>query len=214
MVIVLIQRSLYSNGMGSRRKTVKRLAKRLATGITKTVFLAIAEATRIGVVAFSRKSFFEKDVLMEYGYLPWQVQATMRRFEKFGYLRKKSGDTLELLPRGRAQMVRYSLEDIQAPPRPMKWDGKWRILVFDIPEEKKWYRGLLREKLKEWHFAPLQRSVYVSPFDCGREFEDLLMMLNLDPYVHIVVAEALSPHLERHFISRFRLQEQFPTKHS
>jgi len=191
--------------MGSKTSSKIQSVKRVIVGLTKVMFSAIAEITRFGVISFSRRSMFEKDILIEYGYLPWQINSTLRRFERSGYVRKTSDDKLRLLPRGQLQVARYGAEDIQAPPRPDHWDWKWRILIFDIPEEKKWARELLRNKLKEWHFAPLQRSVYISPFDCGDEFEKLLALLHLDAYVHIVLAEQISPRLERHFAGRFNL---------
>lgn len=46
-----------------------------------------------------------------------------------------------------------------------KWDGKWRIVMYDVPEEEKRKREYLRRKLVELGFKQLQRSVWVSPFD-------------------------------------------------
>jgi DNA-binding HxlR family transcriptional regulator len=33
------------------------------------------------------------------------------------------------------------------------WDGKWRIIIFDIPEKQRKIRRILRGKLKEWGFV-------------------------------------------------------------
>jgi len=183
--------------------------KRTLPGITKAIFLAIAEIARVGAIAFSRRSLLEKEILIEYGYLPWQINSTLRRFERSGYMTAAPDNKLKLSPKGQTQAARYTIEDIQAPPRPDSWDWKWRILIFDIPEQKKWAREMMRGKLREWHFALLQRSVYISPFDCVAEFEELLAILRLNPYVHIILAESISASLERHFISHFKLSEFF-----
>lgn len=42
------------------------------------------------------------------------------------------------------------------------WDGKYRIVIWDIPENKRRIRDLLRRRLKEWGFKNWQRSVWVS----------------------------------------------------
>lgn len=42
------------------------------------------------------------------------------------------------------------------------WDGKWRVLVFDIPESHRKVRNVLRSRLKLWNFKMLQKSVWVT----------------------------------------------------
>ncbi len=55
--------------------------------------------------------------------------------------------------------------------RPKKWDGKWRMVIFDIAQLKNIYREAFRGKLKELGFVPLQKSVWIHPFDCEDEIE-------------------------------------------
>lgn len=55
--------------------------------------------------------------------------------------------------------------------KPKKWDGKWRIVIFDISQLKKVYREAFRGKLRELGFYPLQKSVWVHPFDCRDEID-------------------------------------------
>ena len=43
------------------------------------------------------------------------------------------------------------------------WDGKWRIIVFDLPEKKRGLRNDLRKQLRSARFGGLQRSVWISP---------------------------------------------------
>lgn len=60
-----------------------------------------------------------------------------------------------------------------APKRPKRWDGKWRILIFDIPERYRKSRVQLRTTLSGLGFNRLQDSVWVYPYDC----EDLMLLL-------------------------------------
>jgi len=55
--------------------------------------------------------------------------------------------------------------------KPKEWDKKWRIVIFDISQIKKIYREAFRGKLKELGFQPLQKSVWIYPFDCQDEIE-------------------------------------------
>ena len=55
--------------------------------------------------------------------------------------------------------------------RPKEWDKKWRIVIFDISQLKKIQREAFRGKLKEIGFQPLQKSVWIHPFDCRDEID-------------------------------------------
>jgi DNA-binding transcriptional regulator PaaX len=76
--------------------------------------------------------------------------------------------------------------------RPKKWDKKWRIIVFDISELKRLYRDAFRGKLKELGFYPLQKSVWICPFDCRDEIELLREFFGLkEKELRLIVAESI-----------------------
>ncbi len=60
--------------------------------------------------------------------------------------------------------------------KPKRWDGKWRILIFDIKEQRRWVRDRLRITLVGLGFLQLQRSVWVYPYDC----EDFVTLMKAD----------------------------------
>jgi len=60
--------------------------------------------------------------------------------------------------------------------RPKKWDRKWRVIIFDIPEKKRNVRDHIRTLFKSAGFYLLQDSVWVYPYDC----EDVLTLLKSD----------------------------------
>lgn len=66
-----------------------------------------------------------------------------------------------------------------------KWDGKWRIVIFDIPEINKRIRQVLRETLKVLEFWPLQKSVWISKKDYTKELRKWVRELGLSQYVLI-----------------------------
>src|SRR3989344_4076427 len=45
-----------------------------------------------------------------------------------------------------------------------KWDGKWRIIIFDIPQELHRERNILRRRLRSMGFYMLQKSVFIFPY--------------------------------------------------
>lgn len=74
-------------------------------------------------------------------------------------------------------------------PKPKKWDKKWRIVMFDIPQLRKFYRDAFRGKLKQLGFRPFQKSIWIYPFDCRAEIELLQKFFGLsEKELRLVVA--------------------------
>lgn len=48
---------------------------------------------------------------------------------------------------------------------PTRWDGKWTVVTFSIPEEVRGLRPKLRRELERLRFAPLTDAVWVQPRD-------------------------------------------------
>lgn len=59
---------------------------------------------------------------------------------------------------------------------PPKWDGRWRVVIFDIKESRKYIRVRLRQTLAQIGFVRLQNSVWIYPYDC----EDLVSLIKAD----------------------------------
>ncbi len=53
------------------------------------------------------------------------------------------------------------------PMRENRWDGKWRMIFFDIPENRRGQRNWLRAQLKNQEFRMVQQSVFIgkAPLD-------------------------------------------------
>lgn len=54
-----------------------------------------------------------------------------------------------------------------------EWDGKWRMVVFDLPENRRGLRNELRRQLRAAKFGGLQGSVWISPDSVHRIRESL-----------------------------------------
>ncbi len=60
--------------------------------------------------------------------------------------------------------------------KPRRWDERWRVLIFDVPEYRKGVRDKIRRTLMHIGFVRLQDSVWAYPYDC----EDFIMLLKAD----------------------------------
>lgn len=108
--------------------------------------------------------------------------------------------TIFLTNKGKNKALTYKLDEIKIPSM-KKWDKKWRIILFDIPEKFKKARNALAGLLKNMGFYPLQKSVFVYPFECTNETDFVIEFFNLRPYVRYILAEHLDNefHLKNHF---------------
>lgn len=68
-----------------------------------------------------------------------------------------------------------------------KWDGKWRIVIFDIPEKHRKLRSTLRSKLREWEFEPWQKSVWAGKKNVTEPLRNFIKEVGLAEWVRVVV---------------------------
>lgn len=85
-----------------------------------------------------------------------------------------------------------------------KWDRRWRVVIFDIPERRKSIRTKLRRFMQEYGFVRLQDSVWVYPHDC----EDLIALVKANFHIGIDVLYLIVERLEhdKHLRERFGLK--------
>ena len=67
-----------------------------------------------------------------------------------------------------------------------KWDGKWRVIMFDIPEENRSFRDILREHLRNMKFYKLQHSVFISPHPYEKPLLELVNLYGAESFVRIL----------------------------
>ena len=80
--------------------------------------------------------------------------------------------SVEITEKGRKVMEHIEFEHHEIP-EPAFWDGKWRVIVFDINERRRRVRDQLRRLLQGAGFIRIQDSVWVYPYPCD-EFISLV----------------------------------------
>ncbi len=130
---------------------------------------------------------------------------SLKKLEKEKLLvMKRKGEyimpVLTALGKKRASLARLELFEIA---RPKKWDKKWRIVLFDIPEEQRIWRNVLRAQLKRLQFQKLQESVFVHPFNCMKEMKQLSDYYQGAQYIRFI--EATHIDNESELKKRFKL---------
>jgi CRISPR/Cas system-associated endoribonuclease Cas2 len=101
------------------------------------------------------------------------IEASKNKLIQNGYLCVKN-KSLQLTKKGRVYMLRHTFYPHKKVSK--KWDRKWRVLIFDIPEKHRFARDQIRIALLNIGFVRLQNSVWVYPYNC----EDLVSLLKAD----------------------------------
>lgn len=87
------------------------------------------------------------------------------------------------------------------------WDGYWRIILLDIPEERKSEREALRYLLKKAGFACLKNSVWISMYPFEHLFTNIKKDLNLSTELIIIVTDKIDEKTEKEFFTLCGIQK-------
>ena len=96
---------------------------------------------------------------------------SVNSMERSGMVRAVRGKhgvyTLALSDKGRrcAMNARLNTSVIE---KPARWDGRWYIVMFDIPEKLGNVRSAFRTRLRILGFCELQKSVFIFPYHCTK----------------------------------------------
>lgn len=148
------------------------------------------------VIIAANSPYFLSNVITRYEklkrYPKRKVSDTFYRLRQQGLIDIKIANRqiyISLTPEGRKKAGIFQIDKLKIS-RPKTWDKKWRLLMFDIPQEKKISREALRGKLKELGFHQLQKSVWIYPFECRVEMELLQDFFGLShSEMRLIIAE-------------------------
>ena len=100
---------------------------------------------------------------------------------------------------GKQKIIKMALDELVIQ-KPKIWDGKWRLLSFDVPEKLAQERKRFVEYLNAWGFYPLHKSVYLHAYPCFEQVEFLREYMNIGEHVrNFVVAKIENDKLFRDF---------------
>lgn len=126
------------------------------------------------------------------------LKQSLERFVEKGLVVRREGNFF-IMRKGavffRRIAVKEDLRNIKS------WDGKWRLVTFDVPVSADEKRYQLRRLLKEFGFYQLQKSVWIYPNHLAEKFWRLLVDVELDRYCKVMLVEFLEgdENVRRHF---------------
>lgn len=135
-----------------------------------------------------------------------KVYDAFYKLKKQGFVvfyKKNNQIYISLTEKGKKKAGWMQIDDLKIK-KPKKWDGLWRILLFDIAEKRKMYREALRGKLIQLGFKLFQKSVWIIPYECVDEIKLLKSFFGLsDKDVKLLVVKNIEG--EKELKERFKL---------
>lgn len=123
------------------------------------------------------------------------ARTTLWRLQKRGFLKKKE-KFFQLTPLGLEIVNAFKEEDLEE----KEWDGKWRIVMFDIPEKKRQHRNWLRFELYSLDYKLVQKSVFMGKWPIEEDIYQEIMNRKLDDCIRLLtVGEIDDDEIFKHF---------------
>ncbi|MEK7104321.1 MAG: hypothetical protein AAB842_02890 [Patescibacteria group bacterium] len=119
-----------------------------------------------------------------------QAMQNLKRSRLVIFKEKDGKFSVEMTEKGKRVLKEIDISELKNK-KPARWDGLWRIVIFDIPENKKYGRKALRNKMKEVGFYQLQKSVWVFPYKCEKEVGLLVEVFDINSFVNLITASKI-----------------------
>lgn len=107
-------------------------------------------------------------------------------------------DYVKLTKEGKKKVHSISLDKDSTHVSPT-WDGKWRIVLLDLPETRKDEREALRYLLKKAGFVCLKNSVWISPFPYEHLFTNIKKDFGLTTELMVFVTDNIDAETKQAF---------------
>jgi DNA-binding transcriptional regulator PaaX len=183
------------------------------SGLREKILLSLLHGIAFGcAVTPSQQNRVLRDFAKIWGASSKQVSNEIRNLDRTELIKKiyKTKDRnyqIELTEKGKLKAVECNLIR-RLKIKDKKWDGKWRMLIFDVPERLRNGRNALRWKIKRLGFYELQKSVFVIPYECKKEIDLVVSFFDLKSYVHYGVLEIKGEEINQKLKKQFGLSTE------
>lgn len=162
--------------------------------ISKAILLLLDQAVEpieLGSLPYRVSKFSRHLFPFEQKFRRPQVRRALLHLAKSGFVEKAiegERENIILTEKGRQRAKKYRI-DSMITKKPKHWDGKWRMIVFDIPEADRAKRDAVRNKLKQLNFYKLQESIWIYPYDCRQAVSHLVDYYDLRGRLHFAIVD-------------------------
>jgi len=156
----------------------QKLEKRIELMKTTLAFIAVLSVVPLVAVVPGVTKIIQPFIGNKRRYrTPVYMEGVIGKMQKKGLIlvRHEGGiEVARLTEKGERALLKYKIKE--SAKKKKKWDGKWRVVIFDIKEVKRGRRDQVRKSIVRFGFLKLQNSVWVYPYDC----EELVALLKAE----------------------------------
>jgi len=176
--------------------------------LTKEILLKTAHIGILTLPALTSPYFLHQIVKKYFG------EKNEKRVRRIRELQKKKLINIEQLSDGSIKISlsylgkivtdQYKFDEIKIQ-KPKKWDGYWRVIIYDIPQKFHKARNAFREKIKKLGMYQLQKSIWIHPYNCFKELDFLCAIFGipLEDCVYIIKTKEIPKEKEiRNFFKK------------
>lgn len=182
--------------MGIKDTTKEDVVEMILSTLLVVGVLAIAVTMPNAVQLF--KYFGKRDASEQ-----WRIRRSVSRLEKRGFVGRRfvrGEEYYVLTSTGKERAMRYKLKSMTIK-RQKKWDGLWRIVMFDIPENKKPARRAIGHAIQKLGCLQYQKSVFITPYPCAEEINFTGECFDVRKHIRIITANDVEDvgSIKKHF---------------
>ncbi|MFA7253317.1 MAG: CRISPR-associated endonuclease Cas2 [Patescibacteria group bacterium] len=124
-----------------------------------------------------------------------QVSKMVYKLKKQKYIEVAEGDSVVLTNKAKIKIIDQISDSLG-------WDGKYRLVSFDIPETKRANRNNFRRAIKRIGFKQVQKSLWVCDRNVGELVEIIAAEYKIEEYVAYFIAD--KSNVDRYISSIFK----------
>ena len=172
--------------INTKINTKKTQAKKIALSASKIILAVLWETGKITV-----QSFFTPKYAKKYGYTSLYKNcyySSLHGLKRRGVVQNIDRGIYRLTKQGEKEafFAYLNTESKTYKVKKQKWDKKWRIVFFDVPEKKRRYRDYLRTILRTAGFKEFQKSTWIFPYPVPKFIKDMLFEENIKQYTRFI----------------------------
>ena len=122
----------------------------------------------------------------------WRLKQVVKRMQNSKLVEVKEEEGIPIIKithKGKQKLLRYKIDEMALDES--NWDGKWRLIIYDVASTKRANSEIFRTMLTKLRFLKLQKSVYLTPFKCEDEIEYLRLLFEIGNEVQILKVGSL-----------------------